>query len=378
MEFSVFTLFTTLLLGALYLLISVPLAPYVLSRYSIQMVVGFAILFIFRLLFPVEFFFTTELQSTRIMPIIQKTLEYKLFDILAIKWIILIVYIAGLLITIYKRHLNTAIRSKRHLKKILGAVSTPLAKETMNQLLKDKGWRFRHQLYQGNQITSVPMMYGFNCAHIYLPDYDFDSKDLYNILAHECTHFVLRDNLWKLLTNIVFTLYYFLPVKQLKKTLENLFEHRCDEYVLRGKSQNERRKYINSIEYILDQNRSQGTLTKEQTQILEARKKRILTPPRQTWLRKGVFFAFMISIFFLSFAFVIQPRVEPKGFEQGQEDAGQFQINEQDGYAIMNDDGTVSVYYEDMILDMKLDSYYEEFTSFPLRDEKPESEDVTK
>ena len=272
---------------------------------------------IFRLILPYEFFFTKEIEFIYALPNFQKWLEHKVFGFVAVKRIIVFLYVVGLVWTLYKKYFNPKARMRRRLLKGLTPLSTPAIEAAMASLQKNKKWRFDYEIYCGDEYTQVPMMYGLLKPRIFLPDYDCSQWCLSYWLEHECTHFMLKDSFYMLCIEVVLALYYFLFPKRMRKAFKHLFEYRCDETVLRGKTEKERWRYVRSIEYVLEQSGMKDKLSQENKEFLNARKERILNPPKQSWVRKAFFYILAAGIFVFSFAFVIQPRIEPKGFGRG-------------------------------------------------------------
>ena len=105
--------------------------------------------------------------------------------------------------------------------------------------------------------------------------------------------------------------------------------------------------------------------------MLKTRIKLIQNPVYVPLYRKILFFVTLFTCLALSFAFVIQPRSEPKGFTHGQEDAGSFLADEA-SYAVLHKDGTVSIHFEGEGFRVSFEAYTEMFDDLPLYNEDDE------
>lgn len=89
-----------------------------------------------------------------------------------------------------------------------------------------------------------PFTVGFLQNIIYLPDADYQEKDLWYIIRHELTHCASRDTQAKLLFVIVSAVHWFNPFVWLMKYLADQdMELACDEKVLKNTSKEERSEY---------------------------------------------------------------------------------------------------------------------------------------
>lgn len=96
--------------------------------------------------------------------------------------------------------------------------------------------------------TSVPLVTGIWKKKVIVPDITYSYEELYYILLHEYTH-IRHGDLWKkLLAEIFYAVFWYIPFsKFIKKDFIQTLEIRCDTAVLRNRTREEKLTYMNLL-----------------------------------------------------------------------------------------------------------------------------------
>ncbi len=95
-----------------------------------------------------------------------------------------------------------------------------------------------------NRFSATPMLIGLIRPYILLPDQNYSSKQLDNILRHELTHQLRRDIAIKWFLVLVASLHWFNPFMILiKREMSRACELSCDEQVIAGLNTDDRQAY---------------------------------------------------------------------------------------------------------------------------------------
>lgn len=116
---------------------------------------------------------------------------------------------------------------------------------TMRELRKST--HIYENIYRSPDVN-VPMVVGIIKPRIILPETIIKEEYLKHLIAHEKVHIKHRDNLWRLLANLICCIHWFNPLVWL--TLKYLFidmEFACDEKVIRDYDIRERVEYADVL-----------------------------------------------------------------------------------------------------------------------------------
>lgn len=97
-------------------------------------------------------------------------------------------------------------------------------------------------------VTSVPLVTGVLNRKVIIPDTEYSYEELYYILLHEYTH-IRHGDLWKkLLAEIFYAFFWYIPFsKFIKKDFIQTLEIRCDTAVLKNRTREEKLAYMNLL-----------------------------------------------------------------------------------------------------------------------------------
>lgn len=97
-------------------------------------------------------------------------------------------------------------------------------------------------------VTSVPLVTGVLNRKVIIPNTEYSYEELYYILLHEYTH-IRHGDLWKkLLAEIFYAVFWYIPFSRfIKKDFIQTLEIRCDTAVLRNRTREEKLTYMNLL-----------------------------------------------------------------------------------------------------------------------------------
>ena len=199
----------------------------------------FVLVTVLRLCFPFEYFFTIIIPLPSIMNPVREALHTSIFNIPAWGWL-LIIDIVGIIIQtarfIYRIHrLNIVYRMIVKNTKIT----------SVGEYLQDHD-HCDIPVYRSDLVPS-PMVIGFKKA-IFLPETEFDHKELVNILEHELTHLRNKDIYIKNLINLLTIIYWwFPPIYVLQRQIDLFLEIRVDNKVTGNYSEKESLQYAQTL-----------------------------------------------------------------------------------------------------------------------------------
>lgn len=116
--------------------------------------------------------------------------------------------------------------------------------ETTTEIAGDMGLKKIPQVRLMKDVRTGPFTVGFLRNIIFLPDTDYQEKDLQYIIRHELTHCAGKDTQMKVLFVITNAIHWFNPLVWFMKSLvDQDMELACDEKVLTDTSKEERSEY---------------------------------------------------------------------------------------------------------------------------------------
>ena len=99
-----------------------------------------------------------------------------------------------------------------------------------------------------NKLASAPMLVGIIRPFIILPSLELSDDEIYNILAHELTHYKRMDIFYKWLTQFAVCLHWFNPlVYRISNEINRNCELSCDESIIKKLNIEEKRSYGNTL-----------------------------------------------------------------------------------------------------------------------------------
>lgn len=236
---SVFiTLVITLLMIFLFYLILFNKKLIFLLRSDLLIVLSFII--IIRLLFPVEWSFTITLPFSWVMNPLQSFLDYKILNNFSILSLLLIVWIIGCVIQIFR-----FVVQLKKINNVFGVLDKTAIKKKVSDYL-DVDHQFDYPVWFANGIP-FPMILGFKKI-ILVPNIDLEKNEFKHVILHEIEHLRHHDNLIKLFLNILLIIYWwFPPVHWLCNKIQLVLEMRVDKKVTNGLSDLKVAEYADTL-----------------------------------------------------------------------------------------------------------------------------------
>lgn len=294
------------------------------SIYPLLIVLLFSIL---RMLLPLELPYTIVIESENILPSVQSFLVTPLFDYgyinISPAFLLGIIWFSGVIIIAVK-HIRIYYRF-RHLLDFL-----PAAKEKrLYQLLAtaDKENHPRICKIIVHSAVESPAIVG--CTHpvIILPDIDFEDEELLGIFIHEMAHYKYKHHFIKLVTEIICICFWWNPLlKKLSSETAHALEMHADKTVCTKLAQPQHKKYLSGIIKVIEtiyhpniSNVFSCNLVEEtEEEKLKQRFEMILGNHYQNKRKYNFIIGFFIlTVFLLSYSFVLQPYSEPTSADFG-------------------------------------------------------------
>lgn len=314
---------------------------------------------IFRLIYFVEFPNAIVIESDKIFPAIMDFFNMQLFtgyignisihiyDLLIAVWFIGGIY--NLLKYVHQSislyHSVNAI-SGTHDIRIVSCMDEIVAKSHKNTKVK---------MIQSKEIT-VPMIVGYFKPVICLPDITFSYDELKNILIHEWTHYLNRDAWAKFSMYFLCSVFWWNPfVHLLRQELDHILEIQCDLSITSQMDEQRRIRYLESILKVIREARNTtlphtipmncaALVSTNKTKKIEQRFNLVLdynsSSKKQHKFHILLMCAMILLTFLASYKLVIQPVYSIPA--QSQEEI--FDINPENSYLILNENGTYSLY----------------------------------
>ncbi|MFP3156351.1 M56 family metallopeptidase [Lachnospiraceae bacterium ZAX-1] len=227
-------------------------------------------------------------------------------------------------------------------------------------------------------LVSTPMVTGFFKPTIYLPDMPFSDDEMYYILLHEWTHFLHKDLWLKLLVQIICAIYWWNPIIYiLKHNLDQTLEIKSDLDMAGRMPEESKIQYLKTILKVARNTNGRGQAPAPHTAL------QFVANNRREWMKQRfymvlesepqkpsqkptvpLFHIFTITLFAISYLFVIQPRFKPPSQENG---TLIYDINPDNAYLIDNADTTYSLYIDGQFLLDTDDITSEPYSTLPIQ-----------
>lgn len=294
------------------------------SIYPLLIVLLFCIL---RMLLPLELPYTIVIDSEKILPSIQFFLVTPLFDSgyinISPAFFLGIIWFFGTVI-IAVRHIRTY-RRFRHLLAFLPADE----EKRLYQLLAAADGENRSRIRKIIVHSAVESPAIIGCIHpvIILPDIDFEDEELLGIFIHEMAHYKYKHHFIKMVTEIICICFWWNPLlKKLSSETAHALEMHADKIVCTKLAQPQHKKYLSGIMKVIGNinhpnisNVFSCNLVEETEEArLKQRFKMILGNHYQNKRKYNfIVLACVLTIFLLSYSFVLQPYSNPTPADYG-------------------------------------------------------------
>lgn len=333
---------------------------------------GYRILIIFlamtflRFLFPLELPFSvtvtlSEEVSDRLIAIYSPIITIFHYPVSVIQ-LLIVIWIIGIIYFLLRYSNN--IRKSRRLLKINGWDITgeePYA-SCIERICRERNKRNRFQLIR-TTLVKVPMVYGILKPCILIPtDFEADESKLYYVLCHEASHYFHHDLLVKACINFLAIIYWWNPfVYLVKKQAGLLLEMRVDDRVIDGDPEKSR-EYLNCLLEIaenLEESAGENEINeglslaffKGKTSELERRFGMIINGRRKKMWVNVLLVVVITGIYLFSYQFNFVAYYSPYNvIRDNSEKSAYIFPQAEEIYAIENEDGTYSIYYENSSL----------------------------
>lgn len=210
------TVFTNILVNGILVMLAAGILQCnkIISYKTIKVICICIILNIFKLIFPIEFFFTKSIRLQRIMPDLYETVhmpilndKYEIADLLIIIWVGVALVKGSRLI-----HKNLYFRK---IISLIPDISTQGIDKIFSQMKVDKS-----RLKVKRLDVATPVIMGIFRPVILLPETDYGEDELKYILMHEIYHYKHHD-LWLkyLLEFVIISYWWYPPVYLLRKQI---------------------------------------------------------------------------------------------------------------------------------------------------------------
>ncbi len=320
---------------------------------SIPVILLAGILTLFRLLLPVEYFFTYSVPIEKLLPTIYMALRTPIMQLgaqnILFYHILFAIWMSGIIFCFIKMA-----RSYHKLQLFLSSLET-VEDPTILSLLDSINHKFKkpvHFLLVRSPDTISPFITGFRTPTIILSDAVLDKDKLPHILNHELHHFY-RKHLWlKFLFECVRNIYFWNPlVHMLTNQLNFILELDVDKTVTDTYDEPDKLTYMECLFYIYRLQYEENTaslpgiaFTTTQTAGLRQRFDYLLNPPER---EKGhfhsvIFYGILSTLIFLSVVFICEPCSVPKDIDENT-----VALDSSNSYFLKRTDGTYDVYYND-------------------------------
>jgi beta-lactamase regulating signal transducer with metallopeptidase domain len=260
-----------------------------------------------RILVPIEFNFSKNINSLIILPSIQRFLSYRIFLNISVLGFLGIIWIS---VVLYKALKKYYIYFK--FKRILDII--PSDSPLMDYMYKTFKLPNNKICIKKVDGLASPLIIGLKKPVIVLPDIEFSIQEIHYILQHELQHYYSKDLWKKLWIEIICIIYWWNPLTiLLRKQLTDFIEINTDLKLATELGEEESLAYLECLLKIAKyQETSKNycfSLNLFRTENIEKRFHIILNP--NTYKKKNTFslcaIAFSIIIFFLSYTIAIHP-----------------------------------------------------------------------
>jgi beta-lactamase regulating signal transducer with metallopeptidase domain len=300
-----------------------------------------------RLIFPLEFMFSTSLASTHMMPFVYKLLHTSVIGSMTIMGALLIIWIIGMAFTAFKTirmHIlfrqiirQLPVLNDVHINKILQTITQDGRKPITFQVLSA-------------DFVNTPMLYGFRQPKIIIPSVELTDQEWYFILKHEVTHYYNRDLYVKTFIQLLLIIYWWNPFVYLLNTqMDKMLEMKTDLEATKDLNAYEKTQYLDCLLMVAksipaDNNYNAYSIAfgYSKTSVLSQRFHLILglnKPTLSKYVMNILMSVLLIILLYFSFIIVFEPyAIAPE------DAAGTVELTTESSYLIINPNGGYDVY----------------------------------
>lgn len=218
--------------------------------FSIFPLVFFSALSILRLLLSFDFPSAIIIQSGKLLALIYKVLNIKLFFNISISHLLLVVWVIGFLLLLIKT-LFFDINYHRYLK-LIPKIESKNYNKVLDNLLIEKQITRHFRLFQSDKIDS-PMLFGWRSPTIYLPNLNFTDNEIRYILSHELSHHTNLDYFKKHFIHLLKIIFWWNPfIHVFDNDFSQILEVDCDLKTVKNYMKEEKIEYLKTISKIIE------------------------------------------------------------------------------------------------------------------------------
>ncbi len=288
-----------------------------LIKYSTELLMSTFLMSLIRIILPLEFYATKNIDSKKILPYIIEVWNCNICREITIGKSILILWFVGVIISIL--HLLKQIWIEWQITRQYQFVQS-------NQLLRLQKESFlHHAIIRMSPDIGTPQMTGILKPCIYIPVLDLSDNEMRFILKHEMQHFKGHDIYIKLFYSLIKSIFWWNPlISSFQRELSALLELRCDMNVTKDMDEKDKKKYLSAILNVLRQMKEVQKTTLSTTiglidfsspEFLKQRFQVVLNTDKKKYhLKRLSAYVILIGLFVSSYMIVIHPSYSaPKG-----------------------------------------------------------------
>ncbi len=273
---------------------------------------------LFRMFLPVEFFYTYTFRFTKFLTTIRKILIYDLVPgekiNICIYHILIAVWIIGSILNIWKKYRDYLVIQKEIA--LYGTAPTEEVCGIVKALEAEYPELAKIKLRYSPFISS-PVLMGIRKPQIVLPEKSFSERELGYILAHEVMHIRNHDTFWKMLIDILCTIYWWNPAfYALKNQAFNIIEIKNDLRLTSGMSKEEKEEYLDCLFNVaklsaVPNYMSVVAFTAKPGKELQRRFKLVISGASDNRIVKAAVYVLILGITFASSCVIFEPEFAP-------------------------------------------------------------------
>lgn len=316
MIISISTVVTSSLVGSflLFLLCVFMGRKKTISRVGPGFVIGVWLVASVRMFFPIEWGYTYSIYFEKVFTTIREFLKYRIIvgekgpEIW--KLLLMIWFLGSLFLGIYK--IRCYKRSSRMLH-ILPEISRERLKGIWTEEFVKKYPEVERLKFVEFDHTVSPFLAGVKHPVVVLPEREFTDQELIYIVGHEVMHYRNHDIFWKILTEVLCTIYWWNPVFAfMEKRLFQMIEIKNDRELTKEMNTKEKSGYLDCLMSIVRDAcgiTPVGTVgfSKNDRKMLMQRVEFIVSPGKQKKMSQIATGIVVAVLLFLSTAVVFEP-----------------------------------------------------------------------
>jgi len=341
-------------------------------HFDIRLFILFYILIAFRLIIPLEMNIIKTFHSNKLLVNLNEILNFQMIGFISVGQLFISIWLIGLIYKLgsfikktYKTYITFKVYPNRHIN------------SSIQEEIKKVYPKIRRIRIIVSSLVPVPMVYGFFNATVILPEQNYTEEEFIFILQHEFIH-VAHYHVWiKLITEIIYIIYWWNPlILFTRKRVNELLEKETDLQII---TVNSKEKAIRYTEFLIRTFTKQKTLTSietskygkiplisefintNRTSEFYSRCKTIVTYDPK---KKGnsfhfiKYFIYIMGIMAMT-TLVIQPEYSIP------EDADYFELTEDSAYLKLTKDG-YDIYYNNEYI-YSIDKNLEGYENLPIK-----------